>query len=612
MRSPYSLIMIMTTLLCALLSASEATPAHWGGRRALLQPVNVVMSNPVSVANTVNVDARNTNINKNVGGGGGGLAGGLMQMLRLVARAAAMQLVDAYADEDDEEDLNVGACVLLNGLLFAKIWKHLDAYDKKQLREVGRGVKVLVDSLVVELAMHGKPASDLGSALALWPDVERLAADCDDGSAAVLSAAPLSKLRALVLEHMGVEWSVPAISRAAAAGLHELHVSSSCVASGRPVLSIEAVRGCAQLRKLSLKGCKVSLAPLAGCVHLQELSIAASRNGSSDFSDLVAPLDGCAKLKKLMIAGSQVTSLAPLRGCSELQDLNISKCAQLVRLDGLEACSKLERLDMSHLSVSSLEPLSACRQLQDLNISSCSRLVSLDGLEACSKLERLDMSHLSPEQQPAPPAQPAWQPLMVEAVHRLCPEAHPSLFVLWLASRPEPAPSRTALLALGPVARITGRVQTAELWGAEAPLWANPLLQLELPAAQRSVQWREPTGDAAGHALSSPTDAARWLVDGLARVRDALPGMRTVTDLCALWAWLAAVDMVFAGLRGLEAAVPTLWRMPLLNARKEPIWRLWPPARSVAVERAGELATMDLWDALASFAEGGGMPRGCI
>ncbi|KAG1666688.1 hypothetical protein FOA52_013600 [Chlamydomonas sp. UWO 241] len=67
---------------------------------------------------------------------------------------------------------------------------------------------------------------------------------------------------------------------------------------------------------------------------------------------------------------------------------------------------------------------------------------------------------------------------------------------------------------------------------------------------------------------------------------------------------------VFAGLRGLEAAVPTLWRMPLLNARKEPIWRLWPPARSVAVERAGELATMDLWDALASFAEGGGMPRG--
>ncbi|KAG1666181.1 hypothetical protein FOA52_012028 [Chlamydomonas sp. UWO 241] len=155
-----------------------------------------------------------------------------------------------------------------------------------------------------------------------------------------------------------------------------------------------------------------------------------------------------------------------------------------------------------------------------------------------------------------------------------------------------------------PAAGAWGRTRRQSCRGG--PLWCL----LELPAAQRSVQWREPTGDAAGHALFSPTDAERWLVDGLGRVRDALPGMRTVTDLCVLWAWLAAVDMVFAGLRGLEAAVPTLWRMPLLNARKEPIWRLWPPARSVAVERAGELATMDLWDALASFAEGGGMPRG--
>ncbi|KAG1670010.1 hypothetical protein FOA52_011166 [Chlamydomonas sp. UWO 241] len=111
---------------------------------------------------------------------------------------------------------------------------------------------------------------------------------------------------------------------------------------------------------------------------------------------------------------------------------------------------------------------------------------------------------------------------------------------------------------------------------------------------------------------------------------------------------------VCAGLRGLEAAVPALWRVPLLNARKEPIWRLWvwllqpppgvrpgvwavvaalvvdamergrchlwritrpgdgvvPPARTVAVGRAGALATIDLWDALASFAAGGVVPRG--
>jgi hypothetical protein len=171
---------------------------------------------------------------------------------------------------------------------------------------------------------------------------------------------------------------------------------------------------------------------------------------------------------------------------------------------------------------------------------------------------------------------------------------------------------------------------------------------------------------------------------------------------------------VCAGLRTLEAAVPGLWRLPLLSARKEPIWRLWvsgfhkqaapgvpecpcgwrcreedgppatawrahcfwgcpvaeavvvavaaalpaptpvvtccqvwllqPPAgvragvwavvdakergrrhlwritrprdgvlplgRAAAATRAGELATAELWDALASFTEGGVVPRG--
>ncbi|KAG1678370.1 hypothetical protein FOA52_015136 [Chlamydomonas sp. UWO 241] len=88
--------------------------------------------------------------------------------------------------------------------------------------------------------MQNEPAAELGSALARWPNVERLAADCDDDSAAVISAAPLSKLKALVLER---------------------------------TLTLEALRGCSQLRKLSLKGCYVSdLGPLAGCDQLEELS----------------------------------------------------------------------------------------------------------------------------------------------------------------------------------------------------------------------------------------------------------------------------------------------------------------------------------------------------
>ncbi|KAG1655501.1 hypothetical protein FOA52_008520 [Chlamydomonas sp. UWO 241] len=62
----------------------------------------------------------------------------------------------------------MGPGVLLNDLLFAQMWGHLRTCDKKQLRAVGRGVKALVDDLVVTLTMRGIPAADLGSALALW------------------------------------------------------------------------------------------------------------------------------------------------------------------------------------------------------------------------------------------------------------------------------------------------------------------------------------------------------------------------------------------------------------------------------------------------------------
>jgi hypothetical protein len=110
------------------------------------------------------------------------------------ARAAAQDEADPALPSP-----HMGADVLMNGLLFAQMWQHLDADDKKQMRAVGRGVRALADALVVALDMHGKSKSDLASALALFPNVQRLAADCDAASAAVISAAPLAKLKALVL-----------------------------------------------------------------------------------------------------------------------------------------------------------------------------------------------------------------------------------------------------------------------------------------------------------------------------------------------------------------------------------------------------------------------------
>ncbi|KAG1673947.1 hypothetical protein FOA52_015702 [Chlamydomonas sp. UWO 241] len=292
---------------------------------------------------------------------------------------------------------NLGASVLLNGLLFAHIWDHLDSDDKRQLRAVARVVRALADGLVTSLSMLGKSAADLASALAVWPNVRTLETYYDDDErSAVISAAPLSKLLVLVLEYQypqggpcgGArrEWSAaPALSRTAAAGLQELHLADP-YCHDRPVSGIKTLRDCSQLRKLSLHGCNISsLGPLAGCVHLE-----LSTWGDGVFSDL-APLRGCSQQKKLWIPGSQVSDLAPLRGCVKLQDLKIRMCG-VSSLEGLQACSQLKHVYMFSCDrVISLAPLSACVQLESLTMVLCSSVTSLSQLSTCCQLEFLLM-----------------------------------------------------------------------------------------------------------------------------------------------------------------------------------------------------------------------------
>jgi Leucine-rich repeat (LRR) protein len=156
------------------------------------------------------------------------------------------------------------------------------------------------------------------------------------------------------------------------------------------IISIEAVRGCMQLRKLSLDGSTASdLGPLAGCAHLEELSM----HFGSCISDL-APLGGCVKLTKLWIVGSQISDLAPLRGCVNLKTLWVSS-SQVSDLAPLRGCVNLKMLRISSSQASDLAPLRGCVELQDLDISYCSRLLSIEGLEACTQLKQLDMNGLA-------------------------------------------------------------------------------------------------------------------------------------------------------------------------------------------------------------------------
>jgi hypothetical protein len=123
-----------------------------------------------------------------------------------------------------------------------------------------------------------------------------------------------------------------------------------------------------------------------------------------------------------------------------------------------------------------------------------------------------------PQLEAAAPVKPLWVDLAECMLSRLCPGTHPCFALLSAvhASPDEAAAHRLpaqlvgkALLGpslpIGPLSRMAAGLRalgapgwmSAELlqpgeWCASAPLWGNPLLQLELRADQRTVRWGQP------------------------------------------------------------------------------------------------------------------------
>ncbi|KAG1680974.1 hypothetical protein FOA52_009933 [Chlamydomonas sp. UWO 241] len=179
-------------------------------------------------------------------------------------------------------------------------------------------------------------------------------------------------------------WHVPALSRAAATRLWELHLVRVFNARQHPTLCIEAVRGFANLETLHIERSTISdLPPVSGCA-LQVLSLA-----GCTVSELT-PLSGCAQLRMLSLVGSSVSDLAQLQG-GAIQLLSIAGCTHLLSLEGIQACGPLRVLEMICVPVHSLSSLSACLKLVRLDMSSCRNLTSLDPLAAGLKLEHLKM-----------------------------------------------------------------------------------------------------------------------------------------------------------------------------------------------------------------------------
>jgi hypothetical protein len=108
-----------------------------------------------------------------------------------------LQAPDADAAVGD-----LGLDVLSNPLLFSHLWALLDRDGKRALRGVSRRLVELSDAAVAALDMREEGMSEGGTsalALAKWPEITALTADADEDSLRVICAAPLARLRKLVL-----------------------------------------------------------------------------------------------------------------------------------------------------------------------------------------------------------------------------------------------------------------------------------------------------------------------------------------------------------------------------------------------------------------------------
>jgi hypothetical protein len=199
-----------------------------------------------------------------------------------------------------------------------------------------------------------------------------------------------ASLQAYLSADRDAERIMPALSHPSAGVLRELHLTNGGCRTN--ILSIEAVRSCVQLEKLSLHGFSVDLSPLAGC-GLQEISLE-----FCEVSDL-SPLVTCAQLRKLSLSASaaDVPNLHQLQGCA-VQILGLRANVPL-SLEGIQALGQLTDLSIYCCRGGSVEercccsmaPLSACALLKKVNMDGHRRVCTVEPLQACAQLEELNI-----------------------------------------------------------------------------------------------------------------------------------------------------------------------------------------------------------------------------
>jgi hypothetical protein len=148
--------------------------------------------------------------------------------------------------------------------------------------------------------------------------------------------------------------------------------------------SIEGLEGCAQLRRISVRGPLRTLAPLASCPGLEAIYLDGAAIPSLD---TLPPL---AKLALLSIGSAQLmTSLAGLESAPGLEELILIQARELREPAGLPPLAALRRLEIREGGLTSLQGLPTLPALEALVIEK-TPLTSLT-LPSLPALELLDL-----------------------------------------------------------------------------------------------------------------------------------------------------------------------------------------------------------------------------
>ena len=151
-----------------------------------------------------------------------------------------------------------------------------------------------------------------------------------------------------------------------------------------------ALAGCAQLQKLTIRGCDITPELMAVLPSLQQLqTLELTDCGISNISTLSALHD----LRNLDLSNNAIRDISPLRNLTALTHLRLSNNA-LISIEDLEQLTALQVLDISYNSIVSTLPLAKMTSLLELDLSS-NALWDLEGIDSLALLEKLNASNNS-------------------------------------------------------------------------------------------------------------------------------------------------------------------------------------------------------------------------